>query len=268
VVKAHEVVEASYHLTIYEQRILLSCIAQINSKGSLSIEDTFEINAKDIVKLTGVASIDMVYPILKEAVDKLRKRDVTIRIPNPDKPEEETQSINWTSSVTYMPTLGKVRLRFGYDIIPYLSEISGRYTKYELHNVTRFKSGYSIRLYEMFKQWNESGKRKIEITELKKQLQVEENYPAMCDFKKRVIDVAIKEINDYSDIYVNKPTQIKAGRVITHLCFTFKEKPKTSKVTPINKPKANKLAPDLTPQQKADHLAYLQAELAKQKASQ
>ena len=267
-VKANAVVEASYHLTIYEQRILLACIAQINSKGSLSIEDEFEISVKDIVAMSDLKNIDEAYTLLEKAADKFKTRTVFIGDTNPEKSEDERTSINWTSKVTYKKKLGKVILRFGYDIIPYLSEISGRYTKYELHNVTRFKSSYSIRLYEMFKQWNESGKRKIEITELKKQLQVEENYPAMCDFKKRVIDVAIKEINDYSDIYVNKPTQIKAGRVITHLCFTFKEKPKSSKVTHINKPKANKPLPDLTSQQKADHLAYLQAELAKREASQ
>jgi plasmid replication initiation protein len=246
VVKANEVVAASYQLTLYEQRILLACIAQINSKDRLlSIEDTFEISVKDIVDMSYIKNIDEAYTLLEAATHKLEKRGVTIRKPNPDRPEEETQSINWTSSVTYMPKLGKVRLRFGYDMIPYLSDLSAKFTEYKLHNVTRFKSGHSIRLYEMLMQWKTPRKLEIEVTELKRQLQIEDNYPAMCDFKKRVIDVAIKEINDYSDIHVNKPTQTKAGRVITHLCFTFRFKDKKpSTVTPISKPKANQQAPD------------------------
>jgi plasmid replication initiation protein len=232
VVKSNKVVEAGYRLSLYEQRILLSCIAQINSKGSLTIEDRFEVSAKEIVELSGVISLDRVYSILKEAVDKLSLRKVIICDPDPNNPKEKTRSISWISSVGYMPNEGKVLLRFGFDMIPYLTILTKEFTQYKLENVTKFKSTYSIRLYELLMQWISTGKREVEIAWLKKQLQVEESYPQMCDFKKRVIDVAIKEINDHSDIHVNKPDQRKAGRVITHFIFTFGFKPPKASKTP------------------------------------
>ena len=81
-------------------------------------------------------------------------------------------------------------------------------------------------------QWLKIGKREIEVDWLKKQLQVEDIYTQIFDFKKRVIDVAVKEINQHSNISV-KYTQRKAGRTITHFLFTFgkkePEKPAQSK---------------------------------------
>lgn len=232
VVKSNKVVEAGYRLSLYEQRILLSCIAQINSKGSLTIDDRFEISAKEIIELSGVISLDRAYSILKEAADKLSLRKVIICDPDPNNPKEKTRSISWTSSVGYLPNEGKVLLRFGFDMIPYLTILTKEFTQYKLENVTKFKSTYSIRLYELLMQWISIGKRELEVDWLKKQLQVEDSYPQMCDFKRRVIDVAIKEINDHSDIHLNKPDQRKSGRVITHFIFTFGLKPpKASKAT-------------------------------------
>jgi plasmid replication initiation protein len=52
----------------------------------------------------------------------------------------------------------------------------------------------------------------------------------MGDFKKFVLDLAVKQINEYTDITV-KYEQHKKGRTITGFTFTFKYK---------NKPKAEK----------------------------
>jgi plasmid replication initiation protein len=72
-------------------------------------------------------------------------------------------------------------------------------------------------------QWRSTGKREIEIDWLKKQFQIEQLYPEMCDLKKRVIDPAIKDINTHSNYEVSW-TQRKTGRRVTHLTFTFEEK--------------------------------------------
>ena len=91
-------------------------------------------------------------------------------------------------------------------------------------------------------QWLSVGKRELEVDWLKKQLQVETNYPRVGDFKNRVIDVAVNEINQHSNIWV-KYTQRKAGRTITHFLFTFGEKePKKTTATKANGTK--QLIPD------------------------
>ena len=50
-------------------------------------------------------------------------------------------------------------------------------------------------------------------------------YKAMCDFKKRVLDLATDEINKKSDLKV-KYENVKKGRKIVGFAFTVHEKPK------------------------------------------
>ena len=74
-------------------------------------------------------------------------------------------------------------------------------------------------------QWKKVGKtNKIMIDDLRKKLGVEpEQYKAMSDFKKRVLDHGIKQINEHTDINA-KYEQHKTGRTITAMSFTFKVK--------------------------------------------
>ena len=51
----------------------------------------------------------------------------------------------------------------------------------------------------------------------------------MCDFKKRVLEPAIKQINEHTDITV-KVEQHKIGRSIKGFSFKFKQKPQPKSV--------------------------------------
>ena len=234
VVKSNKVVEASYKLSLYEQRILLACIAQIHSKEELLESCRFEISATDIFNLAELDNKNKVYQLLKQATEKLADRWVIINDPEPDNPKTKTRKTRWINAIDYQPGEGKVILYFPSSISPYLSQLTREFTRYKLKYVTKFKSTYSIRLYELFVQWLSVGKRELEVDWLKKQLQVETNYPRVGDFKNRVIDVAVNEINQHSNIWV-KYTQRKAGRTITHFLFTFGEKePKKTTATKVN----------------------------------
>jgi plasmid replication initiation protein len=234
VVKSNKVIEASYKLTLYEQRILLACIAQIHSKDELLEACKFEISAKEIADLSKLENINKVYQLLSEASDRLLDRKIILNDPDPDNPRLKQRKLNWMSHIDYYPGDGKVILQFSKGIIPYLSELSKNFTQYKLTSVTQFKSSYTIRLYEMLVQWLSVGERKIEVDWLRKQLQVENNYPRVGALKNWVIDVAVQEINQHSNIWV-KYGQRKAGRTITHFLFTFGEKePKKTTATKAN----------------------------------
>ena len=51
VYKANQVIEAGYRLTLNEQRVVLACIAQVNSKEALLTTDKFELSAKDFANM-------------------------------------------------------------------------------------------------------------------------------------------------------------------------------------------------------------------------
>lgn len=207
-------------LTLAEQRVLLACIAQIDSKAELTENYRFEITASGVADLAGLESLSNAYRDLKKAAEKLYERSVVIDDPDPDNPQITTRKTRWISSIDYVPGEGKLVLSFSTGIIPYLSQLSREFTKYKLMHVARFESVYSIRLYELLVQWSSAGEREIEVEWLKKQFQVEDKYDRLGNLKKRVIDPAVAEINEHSNIWV-KYGQRKSGRTVTHFQFQF-----------------------------------------------
>ena len=230
VVKSNKVVEASYMLSLAEQRVLLACIAQIDSTAVLTEEYRFEVTASGVADLAGLENLSNTYRDLKKASEKLYERSVIIDDPDPDNPKITQRKTRWISTIDYMPGEGKVVLSFSVGIIPYLSQLSREFTKYKLKHVARFESVYSIRLYELLVQWSSAGEREIEVEWFKRQFQVGDKYSRVVDLKKRVIDPAIQEINEHSNFWV-KYGQRKSGRTITHFQFQFglKDAPKPYK---------------------------------------
>lgn len=235
VCKSNAVIEAGYRLNLNEQRIILACIAQVDSRDELMEMSAFEIHAKDFARLFDVSE-DSAYNDLKEAAKNLYNRSLTIYNPDPEQPELEKLETRWISSIGYMPDKGKLSLRFALDILPYLGGLKGTFTKYELKHVGDMTTTYGIRLYELLMQWKSTGKREIEIEWLKKQFQLDTSYDRMFDLKKRVIDPAVKDINKHSN-YAVSWEQRKTGRRVTHLLFTFSEKQKDRPKKRIAKPK-------------------------------
>jgi len=105
-------------------------------------------------------------------------------------------------------------------------------------------------------QWQSVGKREVEVDWLRKQFEIEDQYRAMCDLKKRVIDPAVKDVNTHSNYQVGW-TQRKTGRKVTHLTFEFSEK---QTVVPLKKPRARpkSIKPPTTEvnETKIDNLEY------------
>jgi len=243
VVKSNKVVEASYMLTLAEQRVLLACIAQIDSKAVLTENYRFEVTASGVADLVGLDNLSNAYRDLKKAAEKLYERSVVIDDPDLDNPQITQRKTRWISAIDYVPGEGKLVLSFSIGIIPYLSQLSREFTKYKLKHVARFESVYSIRLYELLVQWNSAGEREIEVEWLKRQFQVDEKYDRVVDLKKRVIDPAVEEINQHSNIWV-KYGQRKSGRTITHFQFQFglKDKPQNLEKKHLSEEEINRQA--------------------------
>jgi plasmid replication initiation protein len=222
VYKANEVVEAGYKLTLNEQRVVLACIAQVNSHNALLTTDEFVLSAKDFATLFSVSE-DRAYHALVEVAESLFNRYVVVNNPDPKRSKVKRLKMRWLSSIEYLTDEGKISLCFSQKILPYLSELKGCFASYELKHIGNMTSIYAIRLYELLMQWKITGVREVQIDWLKKQFEIEDLYPDMCDLKKRVIDPAIKDINTHSNLQVSW-TQRKTGRRVTHFIFTFAEK--------------------------------------------
>lgn len=230
VYKANALVEASYRLSLYEQRIILACIAQVRRDEPLTDQQLYTVSAQQIADMAQI-SVDRAYQHLKTASERLFDRRVTLHeAPNGDG-HAKVRLTRWVQEVVYQETLGTVALRFSQPMVPYLSQLTEQFTRYALADVAKMTSAHAIRLYELLAQWRGSGKREAEIRWLREAFQLNDKYPAIKDFKRWVIEPAIEQINEHSPIWV-KWEQRKTGRKITHLVFNFGEKPRD----PLKKP--------------------------------
>ena len=235
VYKSNAVIQAGYQLGLNEQRVVLACIGLVDSRKELLITDTFELSAKDFVTLFGVSEKNA-YKALIDVTQTLFKRYIVIENPFPDKPIINKLQTHWISSIYYMETEGKIALRFAPDLIPYLSQLQGSFTRYDLKHIGNMTSTYGIRLYELLMQWKTTGARTIEIDWLKKQFELDASYERMDNLKRRVIDPAVKDVNTHSNYQVSW-TQRKTGRKVTHLTFIFTEKAPLTPEKPKTAPK-------------------------------
>jgi plasmid replication initiation protein len=221
VCKSNAVIQAGYQLSLNEQRVVLASIGLVDPRKELLVTDRFELSAKDFVVIFGVTEKNA-YRTLIEVAQTLFKRYVVIEKPFPDNPKVTKLQTHWISSICYMESEGKIALTFAPDLIPYLTQLKGSFTRYDLKHIGNMTSTYGIRLYELLMQWKNTGIREIEIEWLKKQFQLDSSYDRMDNLKRRVIDPAVKDINQHSN-YQARWEQRKTGRKVTHLVFTFSE---------------------------------------------
>ena len=123
----------------------------------------------------------------------------------------------------YIENEGRISLRFNKDMLPYLTELSTQFTKYRLKAVAKMDSAYAVRLYELLAQWQGIGKREVSVDWLRDTFQLGDRYPDIKDLKKWVIEPAVAQINEHSDLTASY-IQRKTGREVTHLVFTFAPK--------------------------------------------
>jgi plasmid replication initiation protein len=109
-------------------------------------------------------------------------------------------------------------------------DLKERFTKYSLHEFIELKGAQSKRLFQLLKQYESIGKRKIEIIALKKWLGAE-SYTRIYDFEKRVLIPSIENLNKNTSIKI-KYEKVKEGRNIKYIEFSII---KTKETTLSNK---------------------------------
>ena len=223
VVKSNHIIEASYRLSVAEQRVILSAISQVRRDQPVTDEVLYSVTAAEIAQLCGTDP-KTAYRDLQTAAERLQTRRVTLLL-EPDGVtirSKRRRVTCWVQTVDYIDQEGRIEMRFGKDILPYLTGLQREFTRYALSDVAKMTSAYGIRLYEVLVQWPE-GHRVVEVSDLRRWLQLEDRYPLMADLRRWVIEPAIEQINEHSPLMVSWSPR-KTGRRVTHLVFDYAPK--------------------------------------------
>jgi len=224
-VKDNALINASYNLELTEQRLIMLAIINARELGQgITADSKLEIHASDYAKLFNV-SADASYKALKEAVNNLFNRQFSYTAEYKRTGKVGIVRSRWVSRIFYVDDLALLEITFAPDVVPLITRLEEHFTKYEAKQVAHLTSKYATRLYELLIAWREVGKTPIfELQQLRKNLGVEDDeYQRMHHFKSRVLETAITQINEHTDIKATYD-QHKQGRTITGFSFKFKQK--------------------------------------------
>lgn len=219
--KSNALINASYTVTLAEQRLILLAIAR--SGEDAAEMKNLTVHARDYADQYKV-TLNTAYEALQTAATQLFERRFSYQRYT-EKGHLRDVVSRWVARVEYGEAEAVVMLSFSDDLLPLLCDLKEKFTLYALEQVADLKSAHSIRLYELLISWRSIGKTPmIEVPDLRRQLGIEEaEYPRMTDFKRRVLDYAIKQINEHTDITASY-VQHKRGRRISGFEFKFEMK--------------------------------------------
>jgi plasmid replication initiation protein len=223
VYKANDLIEASYGLTVNEQRLVLTCISQIKSDTNILEKTAYTLTleaARDL--FYSEQDKDNTYRDMVLACDKLYGREVRLK-------SEDGKSELWTrwvQAVEFNHEKQEAKLYFSIKILPYLSQLHGNFTKYRLKNMVQLTSSHAIRLYELIVMWagQSQSYKELPLEDFKDLLGLSGKYKQVGQLKDKVISIAVNQITTYTDF--NLSIEIKrVGRSNHFVQMSFGQKP-------------------------------------------
>jgi plasmid replication initiation protein len=240
VAQANKMIQDRYALTRNEKLLLQAMTSLINPKDQQFAD--FCVTLDELCEILNIERTSATREF-KKVSNKLLKRIIEI-----DSPEHGWEAFQWVSYASVKD--GFVYLKFHDKLKPYLLNLkkSGNFTQYRLWNVSGFRSTYSIRIYQILKEYY--GKKiytfELLLNDFKKMMlgRNASSYVEFKRFKVRVINAAQKELGSKnqetglykSDLGFDLETR-RTGRKISHLIFTIntqqtKPSPKIQPDTP------------------------------------
>lgn len=255
VVKDNALVEACHSLNLVPQRLIVLAIIEAREQGTMiKAGGLLKIKAVDYMTHFNVKR-QTAYEALSSAAHELF--EATFKWISKD--ENGNQEINvsrFVQRISYIGDAGYIKIMFSEDIMPLITRLDQRYTEYDLIQISELKSGYSLRIFEMFMQWiGNKNPPTIKLEDFREKLGLAENqYVNMSDFKKRVLNPSLKEINLKTNIEATYEQKKEGVKIIGFVLISKYKKAMKPKVVDVGKeveredkpPQSDKVIPPLT----------------------
>ncbi len=199
-------------LTALQQKLFLFSVTELKKRDDF--ERLLSFDMRDFFAKKRLTTRD--YEAVRNAAAQLVRTSISIKADNG----------KWAELALYSKIEGKtgssiIHFKFNQELRPYLVNLRGNFTSYLYDNVVRFKSGYSVRIYELLVRhlgWQDV--YIVSVDYLKELLGITEvkTYKTFPKFREKVLDKAQEEINAFSDLKISYET-VKKGRSIRSIKF-------------------------------------------------
>ena len=223
-VMANKIIRGKQKMTIYEAKLIRVLISQIKRD-----DENFRMYQTDIKNLAEILGTDRknIQREIRNVCKNLMKQIVEIEN------DGDWEILHWLSYAKYDSKKGLIMLMLSQEISPYVLALKEKFTRYQTKNILTMQSFYAIRLYELLQMRIGMDKKKemvyqFKVTELRVILQCESRFKQVGEFKRFVLDIAIKEISEETEYSCTYNCR-KTGRIITDILFLIQEKKQTQK---------------------------------------
>lgn len=220
VVQANKLIGGRQALKLNSAKLIRSAIMQI----VLDDEELkpYIITVKELADLLGVPPSN-IYRDVEDITDDIIRNPVYVREELHGK-TIKFMKIPWVSRCEYSADVG-IALQLNDALKPFLINLREHYTQYTLQEVLAMKSVYAIRIFEMLQSRvmsrtlpREGVRIVLPVQEIRECCDCEDKYPAFGNFKNKVIDRAVHEINRVT-MFTVKYAYIKKGRRVDAIEF-------------------------------------------------
>lgn len=208
VFKANEIIrKARYDLNIVELKTLAYIFSKIKPTDTELQEYVFTV--KEYCQICGIDyTSGKNYEMIKKSIKQLRDKSFWLL-----REDGSEVLIGWLSKARINKGSGKIIVKLDEDMHKFVIGLFDNYTQYELLSTLPMTSKYSFRIYELLKSYAFTKAHTFDIDELKRTIAAEK-YVNFKDFRKYVLEIAVKEINQYTDIEVSWEPITKGRKVI------------------------------------------------------
>ncbi len=220
VVQSNPLVNAQYKLDMVEQKVLRYIISLIKPYDENFEKRFYRVQIEELGKFFGWSEQSgELFQYVRKIADKLKATTIKVIKPN------TTIVTSWIASYEYPKSKGWIEFEFSSKLESELLKIKDQFTQYYLKNISKLKSQYSVRIYELLKQYANIGTKEISIEGLKKMLGIgEHEYKQYEHLKSRILKKAHKEINQKTDIDFDWKPIKEARKVIAILFCNIQQK--------------------------------------------
>lgn len=235
IAKSNDLVNGFFEVTTVEYQFIttaLMIISQKNEANEYYDESTvFEITAMQFQKIWGLNEVSKIgYKNLKRVAVSVQQKGFWYYGLN----KKQEHKLTFSSWFSYIQPAEQGSVKFGFPppMIELLKSYRRKFTWFYFQDARKLKKLYSWRLYEFIHQYKHIDKDKmptvkvadnkirITVDRLRTMYQLQDKYPQMCDFKSRVIDQSVKEINANTSLHL-KATPEKNGRNIVAFIIEY-----------------------------------------------
>jgi len=220
----NKITQSRYEFTKVEKRIIYLIINEIRNKhvtpekGDKNLFGDLVISlSHEKLKVTSDDS-NLVYASIRKLISKFYEFD----------DDNEWMILGIINKAKHKKKDSVWEITVDKEMVGKFVELAEQYTAYSLVVAMSLRSEHSQRLYEYCSQFRKAGGWKTSVKDLQYKMKLENKYSRYASFKKRVLDVAKKELKTMyeegqSDLYFEY-SEVKNSRSVTDLSFKIIDK--------------------------------------------